>query len=45
MNSRDRLITTLEHKGPDRIPIDKGLPVTSIYIESYRNLRKYLGLN
>jgi len=44
MNSRERVIKTLNHEEPDRIPIDIGAPVTSFHIESYMNLRKYLGL-
>jgi len=35
----------LEHKEPDRIPFDLGGTVlTSIHVNSYRNLRRYLGL-
>jgi uroporphyrinogen decarboxylase len=44
MNSRDRVIRTLNHQEPDRIPIDIGSPVTSIHIDAYNNLREFLGL-
>jgi len=43
MISRERVIKSLNHEEPDRIPIDIGAPVTSFHIESYMNLRKYLG--
>ena len=43
MNSRERVIKSLNHEEPDRIPIDIGSPVTSFHIESYMDLRKYLG--
>ena len=45
MKPRERLLRTLEHKEPDRIPIDMGSPVTSIHIEAYIKLKKYLGIN
>ncbi len=45
MNSRQRVQTTLQHKEPDRIPFDLGGTVlTSIHVNAYRNLRRYLGL-
>ena len=45
MNSRERGILALEHKESDRIPFDLGGTVlTSIHINAYRNLRKYLKL-
>lgn len=45
MESRERVLKSLEHKEPDRIPIDMGSPVTSIHIEAYTKLKKYLGIN
>jgi len=45
MKPRERLLRTLEHKEPDRIPIDIGSPVTSIHIEAYIKLKKHLGIN
>ncbi len=45
MNSRERLLTTLNHREPDRIPFDLGsTQVTSIHVVAYRNLRAYLDL-
>jgi uroporphyrinogen decarboxylase len=46
MNSRERLITALDHQEPDRVPIDlAGSTVTSITYPTYDNLRSYLGLD
>ncbi len=45
MNSRERLLTTLDHREPDRIPFDLGsTQVTGIHVVAYRRLREYLGL-
>ena len=44
MNSRERIWKALNHQEPDKIPIDMGLPISSIHIESYRVLRNFLGL-
>ena len=45
MNSRERLLTTLNHQEPDRIPLDLGsTQVTGIHVIAYQRLREYLGL-
>jgi uroporphyrinogen decarboxylase len=45
MNSRDRLLATLDHREPDRIPFDLGsTQVTGIHVMAYVHLREYLGL-
>lgn len=45
MNSRERILTTLDHREPDRVPFDLGsVQVTGIHIIAYRNLRQVLGL-
>lgn len=45
MNSRERVLTTLNHKEPDRVPFDMGgTVVTGIQAKAYRRLRQYLGL-
>ncbi len=45
MNSRQRVQLALQHKEADRIPFDLGGTVlTSIHVNAYRNLRKFLGL-
>lgn len=45
MKSRERVMRTLDHQEPDRVPIDIGSSVTSIHIEAYMALKKYLDLN
>lgn len=45
MNSRQRLLTALEHQEPDRIPLDLGATqVTGIHVRAYEGLRQGLGL-
>jgi uroporphyrinogen decarboxylase len=45
MTSRERVLTTLNHKEPDRVPFDLGGTVISgIHIKAYQGLREYLGL-
>ena len=45
MNSRERVIMALNHKEPDRLPLDLGgSVVTSIAIPTYAALRERLGL-
>ncbi len=45
MNSRDRVLCTLNHKEPDRVPLDiGGTIVSSITSKAYMNLRGYLGM-
>lgn len=45
MDSRERILTALSHREPDRLPLDLGsTQVTGIHILAYRNLREVLGL-
>jgi uroporphyrinogen decarboxylase len=45
MNSRERVLKTLNHEEPDRIPFDLGATVASgIHVTAYRKLRHFLGL-
>jgi uroporphyrinogen decarboxylase len=45
MNPRQRLLTTLSHREPDRIPLDLGsTQVTGIHAVAYHRLRQGLGL-
>lgn len=45
MNSRQRLLTTLNHQEPDRVPFDLGsAQITGIHLVAYRRLRQTLGL-
>jgi uroporphyrinogen decarboxylase len=46
MDSRERVLTALDHKEPDRIPIDfAGTGVTTICYQAYNELVKYLGFD
>jgi len=46
MNSRDRVLASINHKEPDRIPIDLGgFSVTGISAIAYHNLKQYLGIS
>jgi uroporphyrinogen decarboxylase len=45
MTSRERVIAALDHKEPDRVPIDLGgTQVTTLTTQAYLNLRAYLEL-
>jgi uroporphyrinogen decarboxylase len=45
MTSRERVLTTLQHKEPDRVPIDfGGMRSTGIMAIAYNRLKKHLGL-
>jgi len=42
MNSRERVLATLQHSEPDQVPFDLGgAPNTGIHINAYRNLLKH----
>ncbi len=44
MTSRERVLTALSHKEPDRVPIDLGGSiVTGINSMAYQNVKRYLG--
>jgi len=46
MNSRERLLSAVNHKEPDRIPVDIGAtPSSGISAVAYHNLLKYLGMD
>jgi uroporphyrinogen decarboxylase len=46
MTPRERVMTALNHEEPDRVPIDiGGGSSTSILIEEYEKLKKYLGIS
>lgn len=43
MNSRERVLTSINHKEPDRVPVDLGsTPSSGISAIAYNNLKKYL---
>jgi len=44
MNSRERVLTTLNRSQPDKVPIDFGGNNTGIHIIAYKNLLEYLGI-
>ncbi len=45
MNARERVILALDHKEPDRVPIDLGATiVSSIHKQAYVELMQYLGM-
>ena len=45
MTSRERVLTTLNFKEPDRVPIDLGGTwVSTISVRAYEELKKYLGV-
>jgi uroporphyrinogen decarboxylase len=45
MNSRERVLTALDHREPDRVPFDMGGTVlTGINVKAYTALREYLAL-
>jgi uroporphyrinogen decarboxylase len=45
MNSRERVLTALNHQEPDRVPFDLGgTVVTGIQAKAYARLRQHLGL-
>ncbi len=46
MDSRERLLTALAHREPDRVPFDLGgTQVSTIHLAAYRNLCRYLGID
>jgi len=44
MNSRERVMMALNHKEPDKVPIDFGGFDTTIEADAYEDLKKYLGI-
>jgi len=45
MTGRERVLTALAHREPDRIPIDFGSTwITTITIPAYERLKEHLGL-
>ncbi len=46
MNSRERILTTLDHREPDKVPFDlAGTTWTGISNGAYQKLRAFLGMN
>ena len=45
MTSKERVLTSLDHRTSDKVPLDFGAtPVTGIHVLAIENLRKYFGL-
>ncbi|MEI6074274.1 MAG: uroporphyrinogen decarboxylase family protein [Verrucomicrobiota bacterium] len=46
MNSRERILAAIEHRQPDKVPVDLGAtPSSGISAIAYGNLKRHLGLN
>jgi uroporphyrinogen decarboxylase len=45
MTSRERVLAAVDHKTPDRVPIDLGGNQTGIHKNAYRNLVRHLGFD
>lgn len=46
LNSRERVLASINHSEPDKIPVDLGSnPSSGISAIAYDNLKKYLGMN
>ncbi len=46
MNSRERLLVALNHREPDRVPIDLGAtPTSTISARAHENLKAHLGIH
>ncbi len=46
LTSRERVVLALNHKEPDRVPIDLGgMAATGIMVQAYDKLKKLLGVN
>ena len=43
MTSRERVLASLRHEEPDRVPIDLGGGTTGIEVEAYERLKALLG--
>jgi len=45
MNSRQRILAAIEHREPDKVPVDFGSnPASAISAVAYNNLKKHLGI-
>jgi len=46
MNSRERIIAAIEHRQPDKVPVDMGAtPSSGISAIAYGNMKKHMGIN
>jgi uroporphyrinogen decarboxylase len=46
MNSRERIISSINHRQPDKVPVDlASSTVTGISAIAYNNLKKYIGID
>ena len=46
MNHRDRLLAAINHREPDRVPVDLGATaVTSLHIDTHRKLKAHFGID
>ncbi|MGE5528207.1 MAG: uroporphyrinogen decarboxylase family protein [Patescibacteria group bacterium] len=45
LKPRERMALALDHRNPDRVPLDFGSSITSITVEAYENLKRHLGVS
>lgn len=45
MSSRERILAVLDHREPDRLPIDFGGRLTTVHAYTHRDLKEYLHLD
>jgi len=45
MNHRERVLTSLRHEEPDRVPVDLGGRQTTFMVETYDKFKAHMGLN
>nr|MDO8110175.1 uroporphyrinogen decarboxylase family protein [Candidatus Sigynarchaeota archaeon] len=45
LTSRERVIASLEHRQPDRVPIDLGGNQTGIHVRAYKRVLEFLGIH
>ena len=45
MNCRERTLAALDHKEPDRVPLDFGGRHTTLHLDAHQALMRYLGLS
>jgi uroporphyrinogen decarboxylase len=44
-SSKDRVLAALNHREPDRVPVDLGGSVTTLHLKAYLDLLNYFGLS
>lgn len=44
-SSKERVLTALNHQEPDRVPVDLGGTISTLHIEAYKKLLKYIDMD